>query len=249
VGRNGGGNHRARGGRGPGFRTDTRPPPLAEGFAVAPGRQDIEEGLVAGYVREGRSTLDWVRGGDSSFRTWLFTIEGGRLVLDLQRGGKKRRRTTRFGRKSSESERDHGSLNALDGHMVARRKRTACSTGGQEVGHRTQTGRVFAAFEWRTGMSSQGRFAEAGRKRTKEAARVTIPKRDGVDRKRSFSMNDCVRNVRSSRFDARVRKTGRLSGLERSKRVRNRTFARVARRVRRMCASRIHRYWGGRGGR
>ena len=58
-------------------------------FAVSFGvRDDVEELVQDTFVRAFQS-LDGFR-GDSSFRTWLFTIER-RLVLDRQRSAKRRR--------------------------------------------------------------------------------------------------------------------------------------------------------------
>src|SRR6478736_4305664 len=63
-------------------------PALAR-FAVSCGaRQDIDELVQDTFVRAFNS-IDGFR-GDSSFRTWLFTIER-RLLLDRRRADKRRR--------------------------------------------------------------------------------------------------------------------------------------------------------------
>src|SRR3954468_18715356 len=63
-------------------------PALAR-FAVTSGeRNDIDE-LVQGTFVRAFNSLDGFR-GDSSFRTWLFTIQR-RLLLDRRRAGKRGR--------------------------------------------------------------------------------------------------------------------------------------------------------------
>src|SRR5258708_32636085 len=80
-------------------------------FAVSSGaRGDVEELVQDTFVRAFNS-LDGFR-GDSSFRTWLFTIER-RLLLDRQRADKRRRDRAEIQESDAVTE-----WNALDG-MVA----------------------------------------------------------------------------------------------------------------------------------
>src|SRR5438094_10599022 len=73
-------------------------------FAVSSGaRSDVEELVQDTFVRAFNS-LDGFR-GDSSFRTWLFTIER-RLLLDRRRSEKRRRDRTEIQDSDSATEYD-----------------------------------------------------------------------------------------------------------------------------------------------
>jgi RNA polymerase sigma-70 factor, ECF subfamily len=90
-------------------------------FAVSFGvREDVEELVQDTFVRAFQS-LDGFR-GDSSFRTWLFTIER-RLVLDRQRAAKRRRDGVEV--KETDAATEYDALDSLVAGEVAARVRDA----------------------------------------------------------------------------------------------------------------------------
>lgn len=90
-------------------------------FAASSGeRLEIEEVVQDTFVRA-FGAIDSFR-GESSFRTWLFTI-AKRLVLDRRRTGSRRRDTAEAGENDSISE--YGALDAIIADEAAERVRVA----------------------------------------------------------------------------------------------------------------------------
>jgi RNA polymerase sigma-70 factor (ECF subfamily) len=90
-------------------------------FAVSSGeRNDIDELVQDTFVRAFNS-LDGFR-GESSFRTWLFTIER-RLLLDRRRSEKRRRDRTEI--QESDSATEYDALDSVVADETQRRLRDA----------------------------------------------------------------------------------------------------------------------------
>lgn len=90
-------------------------------FAASSGeRAEIEEVVQDTFVRA-FGAIDSFR-GESSFRTWLFTI-ARRLILDRRRAEKRRRDTVEIEEKDSVSE--YGALDAIIAKEAAERVRIA----------------------------------------------------------------------------------------------------------------------------
>ena len=95
-------------------------------FAVSSGeRNDVDELVQDTFVRAFNS-LDGFR-GDSSFRTWLFTIER-RLLLDRRRSEKRRRDKTEIQEGDAATEYD-----ALDSVVADETQQRSCSDAVQQL--------------------------------------------------------------------------------------------------------------------
>jgi RNA polymerase sigma-70 factor (ECF subfamily) len=90
-------------------------------FAASSGERDEIEELVQDTFVRAFSSLDSFR-GDSSFRTWLFTIER-RLMLDRRRADRRQRITVPV--EAGDAATDYTALDALLAEEVGSRVRTA----------------------------------------------------------------------------------------------------------------------------
>jgi RNA polymerase sigma-70 factor (ECF subfamily) len=128
-------------------------------FAVSSGeRSDVDELVQDTFVRAFNS-LDGFR-GDSSFRTWLFTIER-RLLLDRRRSEKRRRDRTEI--QESDSATEYDALDSLVADETQRRLQDA-------VGRLSPTQREVFALRVAEGLSYKEIAEAAGT--TEGAARV-----------------------------------------------------------------------------
>ena len=99
----------------------TRHAPALARFAVASGeRGEVDELVQDTFVRAFNS-IDGFR-GDSSFRTWLFTIER-RLLLDRRRAEKRRRDRTEI--QESDAATEYDALDSVVADETQRRLRDA----------------------------------------------------------------------------------------------------------------------------
>lgn len=111
-------------------------------FAVSCGaREDVDELVQDTFVRAFGS-LDTFR-GDSSFRTWLFTIER-RLLLDRHRAEKRRPQAMEIGEEDAATEYD--ALDQMIGEEAGTRLRGA-------IGHLTPTQREVFVLRVNEGLS------------------------------------------------------------------------------------------------
>src|SRR3954469_5165937 len=128
-------------------------------FAVSSGeRNDVDELVQDTFVRAFAS-LDGFR-GDSSFRTWLFTIER-RLLLDRRRSEKRRRDRTEI--QESDSATEYDALDAVVADETQRRLQDA-------VGRLSPTQREVFALRVAEGLSYKEIAEAVGT--TEGAARV-----------------------------------------------------------------------------
>ena len=133
-------------------------PALAR-FAVSVGARDEVEELVQDTFVRAFGSLDSFR-GDSSFRTWLFTIER-RLLLDRRRAERRRPKSTEIGEGDAATEYD--ALDQMIGEEAGARLRGA-------IDHLTPTQREVFVLRVNEGLSYRDIADTVGT--TEGAARV-----------------------------------------------------------------------------
>jgi RNA polymerase sigma-70 factor (ECF subfamily) len=128
-------------------------------FAVSCGARDEVDELVQDTFVRAFGSLDSFR-GDSSFRTWLFTIER-RLLLDRRRAEKRRPKSTEISEEDAATEYD--ALDQMIGSEAAARLRGA-------IDHLTPTQREVFVLRVNEGLSYRDIADTVGT--TEGAARV-----------------------------------------------------------------------------